>query len=349
MIYLDTPACGLPTEEGLKAIQQFNNEFKREGNKRANIFRFEEHARIVNKMADFLSCQPGQICFVPNLSYAWFAAVSALKDKKPKTLLYENDYSSLKMPFDLMGIPVVEIPDEDGYTISEDRIIDTLIKEEIEVLAVSHVQWLSGFTHDMKKLGEFCRKQGIWFMVDATQSIGGVPLFPEEYNIDLMCASNYKWMCAGFGTGVLFARDEFHEAFPPQIAGFGSLDHSNPDLPYRGGLKSYSPGHLSMSALLALEKSLDFFNEKGIANINEHNLALCRYLDDELKNEQLLPHINRESGASFFSLESNDALTEELEKSDIRFSMRNGKARMGFHYYNSEKDVDQLVKCCRNF
>jgi selenocysteine lyase/cysteine desulfurase len=53
----------------------------------------------------------------------------------------------------------------DGAVSAEDLM--ALCDEHTRALTVCHVDFESGYRHDLKKLGRFCRERGIWFGVDA--------------------------------------------------------------------------------------------------------------------------------------------------------------------------------------
>src|SRR5690606_29437753 len=117
----------------------------------------------------------------------------------------------------------------------------------------SHVQWLSGFKTDLQELSRFCREHDIWLIVDATQSLGAMPLNPVRLDIDVLISSNYKWMNAGFGSGVMYMCDDFFNEYTPKVGGNNSYTPVNGKMQYVPSVQSYEPGHPNMYGFSVLQ------------------------------------------------------------------------------------------------
>jgi selenocysteine lyase/cysteine desulfurase len=91
------------------------------------------------------------------------------------------------------------------------------------VIAVSHVQFSSGYAADLKALGEFCRERGIDLIVDCAQSLGCLPVFPEECNIAALATSGWKWLMGPWASGLLYTRADLRRKLQPVMAGPGLM------------------------------------------------------------------------------------------------------------------------------
>ncbi len=85
-------------------------------------------------------------------------------------------------------------------------VADPLEKIEIactgaKLLAISFVQYFSGFRADLKAIGEICRRHRCFFFVDAIQGLGAFPLDVEACHIDALAADGHKWMLGPEGCG----------------------------------------------------------------------------------------------------------------------------------------------------
>ncbi|MCB0323537.1 MAG: aminotransferase class V-fold PLP-dependent enzyme [Bdellovibrionales bacterium] len=87
------------------------------------------------------------------------------------------------------------------------------------MLAISHVQYTSGFTSDLELLGAFCREQQIDLVVDAAQSLGVLPLYPARWNVAAVAASGWKWLLGPLGVGILYAAPAFRDKLRPTLYG----------------------------------------------------------------------------------------------------------------------------------
>ena len=80
------------------------------------------------------------------------------------------------------------------------------------LLAVSFVQYLSGFRADIVRMGEICARHNCLFLVDAIQGLGAFPLDVRAANIDFLAADGHKWLLGPEGCGILYVRAERMEA-----------------------------------------------------------------------------------------------------------------------------------------
>jgi len=60
------------------------------------------------------------------------------------------------------------------------------------LLAISYVQYLSGFRANLKAIGEICARRGVFFFVDAIQGLGAFPLDVREFGIHALAADGHK-------------------------------------------------------------------------------------------------------------------------------------------------------------
>ena len=104
------------------------------------------------------------------------AQLAPLLKHRPKVLLIGHDYPTLHAPFALPGFQGIVVQPEADGTISLDTLRSTLERERPQVVAISEVQWLTGFRIDLSAVTALCRAFGAWSLVDITQSRCAVPL-----------------------------------------------------------------------------------------------------------------------------------------------------------------------------
>ena len=101
--------------------------------------------------------------------------------------------------------------------------IERLVTPRTRIIAISHVQYTSGYAADLKLLGEFCKARGIDLIIDAAQSIGCMPIYPEEYNIAAVAGSGWKWLMAPHGAGFCYTSEEFRSKLQHHNVGWLSM------------------------------------------------------------------------------------------------------------------------------
>lgn len=347
-IYLNTASSGLLPDTHIQAANHLYGQMATQASTRAEQWRDEDQPAIRQLVASFLGVQSANIALIPNFSWGITGVVRSLRGNE-KVLMYSADYPSLTEPFKVNGFNITWVNDTDGFTIPMQELKQRLIDDKIEILAISHVQWLSGYKIDLAELGSFCRRHDIWFMVDATQSMGAHVINLAELDIDVFIASNYKWMNAGFGTGIMYMSDEFLQAYTPRVAGNNSYAMIEGKMQYRPSVTSYEPGHPNMYGFTVLQSAIMHKQQLGVSNIQAHNAGLAQQLLSDIRelNVSLIGEDSLNNRAAMIFLKDDGGLLSFIKSHGITVSGRMGHVRISMHYHNTLADVQALTDVLR--
>lgn len=229
--------------------------------------------------------------------------------------------------------------------------IATVVDARTRVLAVSAVDWQSGFRTDLAALGEFCRQRGILFVVDAIQSMGALQTDVEACAIDVLSAGGHKWLLGPEGCGVLFVSDRVVERFHPPVLGWKSVDNANAYLPYHFDLRSdaarFEPGSAPHLGIHALGAALDLLHDVGPAAIEARVLETTDRLTEELRRigaTILSPRSGADRSAILtFALGDTAALHRALLDASVLTRPRLGGIRLAPHFYNDADDIARVL------
>jgi len=233
--------------------------------------------------------------------------------------------------------------------------LERLCGPRTRVVALSHVQFTSGYAADLVKLGAFCRERGIDLIIDAAQSLGCLPVHPEEYGIAAVASSGWKWLLGPKGASVLYTSAQLREKLTPTMAGpgmmrqtFDYLDHSwNPFDDARMFEYSTIPwDHVAAFAVIVE----DIFNRYEIEHIRDEvfrlqDLFLAR-LDRDLFRVQLFQPPHRSGIISILPRGGADQLVKALAKEKVIATERAGYLRLAPHFY---LDDEQLIDAASVF
>merc|ERR1711862_37707 len=135
-----------------------------------------------------------------------------------------------------------------------------------EVVVVSHVEYISGQRYDLEMLGEAAHSVGAKLVVDATQSLGVVPIIAKKSGADAIVCSGYKWLRGTFGAAVgWLCPSSLLQTVKPALVGFRShrgmwdLDASRLDFPVNDASR-WEHGSIHFGAALGLAKSIQEIN-----------------------------------------------------------------------------------------
>ncbi len=165
---------------------------------------FNEYNDILNGLrksaADLLKTHPDNLAFVKNTSEAMCLIANGYRFQEgDRVISYVYEYPANYYPWKLQerrGVELVLLPDRDIISLnSEDtkycpcgwrmEDLEALVTDRTKILAISHVQFTSGFTADLKKLGKFCRAQGIDLVEVLREAGGETPRPTHQFAKDL--------------------------------------------------------------------------------------------------------------------------------------------------------------------
>jgi len=252
-IYVNTPAAGIITKNGAKLIDRFHQAMLLNPSQAFDDVEDQSYRQTKKLAAKFLGAEIKEVAFIPNFSFGLSSVIASLEKKKNKILLYQDDFPSLNLPFELNGFDISYIPPGEFNT---DIVLEKLEQTEVEILALSHVQYITGYRLDLETIGNVCRKKGIIFILDGTQSVG---LYNYNFSVlplDVLITSNYKWMNGGYGSGTICCKEKFIREFPPVIGGRNSFRMINDEFIFPRDINSFEPGHMPIHNLLLLNEAL---------------------------------------------------------------------------------------------
>ncbi len=342
--YFNTSSFGLVSRSGIEKAHKFNENLHAHGSKAAEQFMAETMPQIRKTVSTFIDAPVHEIAFIPNFSYGLSTVIPAISGLK-RVLLFKDDYPSLIQPFLINDFEVHWIDSRDGFAIDMEELKALIITHEIEILAISHVQWMTGFMIDIDQLGLFCKTHNVLYILDGTQSLGSVPFSFNRSDVNIYISSNYKWMNAGLGTGIMCINQETMTTYPPKTGGYNSYKYVAEQWEYRPSINSYEPGLLNMPGLTLLQDALLFKMEIGVHHIAEHKQQLLDKFTKKLVSTSfnLVGTDDNTNRSNIVSFRADPTVARHLNAKNIVVKMRQDTIRVGIHFYNTEEDIDRLI------
>ncbi|MEQ1945756.1 MAG: aminotransferase class V-fold PLP-dependent enzyme [Bryobacteraceae bacterium] len=302
-------------------------------------------ARLVNGT-------PEEIALVKNTSEG-IATLAMGLDWRPgdKIVCFEEEFPANQYPWRKL--------EAKGVRIQWLRVTDPLDKideaaEGARLLAISFVQFLTGYRADLVKIGEICRRRGAIFFVDAIQGLGAFPLDVQAANIDALSADGHKWMLGPEGCGVLYISRRLQEQVEPVEFGWtnaaSSNDYASRDLTPWNDARKYECGTLNTIGCYGLRASVDFLLATGVERI----APVVQSLADQLasgaraKGYELLGERTPETGAGIVSIRKTGvdsvAICAKLRENGVITAPRAGWVRTSPHFYLLPEEIDRVVE-----
>ncbi|MBI4517010.1 MAG: aminotransferase class V-fold PLP-dependent enzyme [Deltaproteobacteria bacterium] len=312
---------------------------------------WEQRAQAVRAaFARLIGAQASDIAFITNTSEGLSLVAGGLSWRAGDNIIaIDGDYPSNVYPWwglRRFGVDTRMVTPRNGrFGVDEVRAASDA---RTRLLAVSAVDWQTGFRCDLRALGAFCRERGFLFCVDAIQAVGALPIDVTQALIDCLAAGGHKWLLAPEGCGCLYVSPRVIEQVQPTLLGWKSVTDADHYLPYRFELRSdagrLEPGTPPYLGIHALGAALDLLHDAGAAAIETRVLELSALLAEGLRarGAQILsPWREQErSGILTFRLGDDPSqLVSSLRRQGILCRPRGGGVRLAPHFYNNEDDI----------
>ena len=297
--------------------------------------------------------------------------------KGDRVLLCDMEYPAVALPWvqkqQTVGVEIDVVPNRNGEVRVED--FAARVTARTRVIAISSVQWTSGYRCDLGAMSKLCRDHGIFLVVDAIQQLGAIPLDVKATPADFIACGGHKWLNSPFGVGFLYVNRATMPRLNPLTAGLMGT------VPPEGGWGAYleSPdaqavreyefldearkyevgGTTNFGGAAALGASLSLTCELGKEAVAEQVHTLTDRLLAELGRigVRIVTEVDRGHRAGIVafdlgSVDRNQKLAKALEAKKIvvsvRYSAGVGGVRVCCHFYNSLEDIDRLIEAIQS-
>jgi kynureninase len=278
LIYLDGNSLGpLPVQTPARVADAVEQEWGR-GLVRSwtDAHWMEAPQRIGAKLARMIGAGAGEVVVAESTSVCLFKLVCAALAMQPGRSVVltedENFHTDLYVAAAaarLCGASLKMVP--------RDRLRDEL-DEQVALLLLTHVDYRSGFMHEMPALSEAAHHVGALAVWDLSHSVGAVPLQVNADGADMAVGCGYKYLNGGPGApALLHVRAGLHDRLHNPVPGW--LGHAEPfafEPIFRPapGLASMVTGTPHILQLTALESGVDLWLEVDMTAVRAKSTAL---------------------------------------------------------------------------
>lgn len=357
-IFLNSASWGLIPRSSAEEVADLTLRRTRAGGfEEAELGRIQRRARAA--VGALLAVPPDEVALVPNTSYGVNLAAALVASGRPGAIvLSQGEFPANVLPWKALepaGFRVDVVASDEAGLPREDELLRRLDREDVRALAVSAVQFSTGFRMDLARLGAACSARGILFCVDAIQALGAVPLEPAPLNIDLLASGGQKWLCSPWGSGFAWIPRRHHARFDPPMVSWLSMegatrfdDMLHYSLDWLGDARRFELGTLGIQDYLGLARSVEVLLECGSAAVRRHLLSLhapvVAWIRERGDVRALTPlEEGRRAGILSFVPPRLDRVCRALEEAGVVFARREGAVRLSPHFYNTVDEMTEVV------
>ena len=336
-------------------------------------------------LCDFFGGEDAKnVVFTKNVTEALNVIIRGLLQPGDHVLVSAMEHNAVMRPLQLIGrelepgeqAPAAEISfsripcDKEGNLQLE--ALPKLVQQRTKAVLMTHASNVCGTLLPLARVGEFCQDKGLLLLVDSAQSAGVFPINMQQLHIDALAFTGHKGLLGPQGIGGFVLREHMVKRLAPFIVGgTGSLSHTESTPRFMPD--KFEAGTLNLPGIMGLAAGVRWLNQRGMASLRAHELALTEQLLTgllDLEQQGLLRIVGRRDIVQRTSVVSIAATKQDLAVVAHRLNEEYGIAtRVGLHcapnahktlqtyptgtlrfsmgWHNNEEDIGTALKALR--
>ena len=250
----------------------------------------------------------------------------------------------------------------DGFINPKD--IENLIKKNTKLVIITHASNVIGTIQPIKEIGEICKKNNIFFIIDTAQSAGTVPIDFYDIGANALAFTGHKSLFGPQGIGGFIIDDKLNKICTPLLeGGTGSLSHEIHQPNFMPD--KFECGTLNIPGIVGLSNGIEFINNVGIENIKNKNKKLYKKLIKSISSMErykVYGDISGENSTTSISFNLDGVETSELSfylesngisnRSGLHCApmchktigtFPEGTVRLSISYFNTDEEIDYTI------
>jgi selenocysteine lyase/cysteine desulfurase len=329
---------------------------------------YSEVARLVN-------CKSSNVAFTYNATDSYSRALSAIPFSPGDVVLTTNDdYISNQIAFFSLrkrwGIRVERAANLPNGDIDLNHVEMLIRERHPKLVAVTHIPTNSGLVQRVEEIGALCRQYDVWYLVDACQSVGQLPVDMSRIGCDFLSATGRKFLRGPRGTGFLCLSDKVIEKRlePLYIDMRGATWTGADEYEIQMSGRRFETWEFAYSSLLGLKEAIYYANQLDQEEIRNRNSHLSGNLRGRLAAIPGVSVLDRGSRLSsivtfhvaganlenfcdflnashvYYSVSQKDAAWIDFTRKGVEWAIR-----FSPHYFNTLSEIEQTADLVEAF
>ena len=322
---------------------------------------------VYDSLARLIGAEPHQIAVVENATRAWDMAVYGYPFTKGDRVLtsraeYVSNVIALLQLQKRHGIEPVLIEDDEHGQIDLQHL-EAELARGAAMVALTHAPTNGGLINPVEAVGALCKRYEVFYVLDACQSAGQVPLDVERIGCDVLSGTGRKYLRGTRGTGFLYAGPRAQERIEPPFLDLHAANWTG-DSTYEihPGARRFENWEANYAGKLGLGAAVDYALELGVEVTCER---LCELGDNLRESLTTLDGVSVHDkgvvrgGIVTFTVDSVDSVEVHAQLSAQRINTTTSPAsharfdlghrglptlvRSSVHYYNTSREITRFV------
>jgi cysteine desulfurase / selenocysteine lyase len=318
-------------------------------------------------LATLLGAHRHQIALIENATRAWDMAFYGIPLARGDRILtcrseYASNYLAYLQVSRRREVRIDVIPDNE-YGELDTQAAARLMDKDVKLIAITHVPTNCGLVNPAAAIGQLARSAGCYYLLDACQSVGQMPIDVGAIGCDFLSSTGRKFLRGPRGTGLLYASERaLAEIEPPFIDGHAATWTAADTFELRSDARRFENWEFNWATRIALGEAARYALALGLDAIWQRVQVLAERLRSQLAQVpgvQLHDQGRTRCAIVSFACRGIDpaAVKAALARSRINVSVSDAAwtrldmdtrgiaalVRASVHYYNTEAEVDALT------
>jgi len=349
--YLDSAACGpLSLDVARAGVEVFESLLQQGGNGWREQVAGIEESRLA--LAALTGSDPDELAFTRNTSHGVALVAEMLWQQGRRTaVVLEDEFPASTLPLLHRGFDVrVVRPEQGRYRMAD---IAAALQGR-DLLVASHVLYRTGQALDPAETTRLAHAAGALRVLCVTQSLGALQVDFAGSDADFLVSTSHKWLCGGFGTGLLAVKRSLWPQLRWPMAGWLSqrdpMSMRNDRLDLDERPRVLEMGSPPTPVLVAAGAAARLWLQTGPERVEARVRSLTRSLRERLRTAGFdAPDAPEAELGGITTVAVADAMAthERLLSMGVSCSPRGGGIRFGVHAFNNEGDLERAVEALR--
>jgi cysteine desulfurase/selenocysteine lyase len=369
--HFNNAGSSLPPRQVVDAVVEHLHREAEIGGYEAAAEREDRWEHTYDALAALIGAKRDEIAVIENATRAWDMAFYSFPFKRGDRILtglaeYASNWIALTQVAAKTGASIELVPNDEHGQIDV-AALERMIDEHVKLVSLVHVPMTTGLVNPAADVGRVTRAAGVPLILDATQSIGQLPVDVNEIGCDILATTGRKFLRGPRGTGFLYVRRDLIGTLEPPFLDLHSAEwlpdggyRIRPDARRFENWETYYAGKigLGVAADYALELGLDAIwarlqqlagrlreqlaeidgvavRDQGLTRAAIVTFTVDGLAADDVRRALASEHINVNVQVKHQSwLDLGERGLDEVVRSSV-------------HYFNSDEEIDRLVDAVR--
>lgn len=328
----------------------------------------EELQEVYQHIARFIHCSPTEIALTENATVSFNLAFSSIPFQAGDIILtteveYGSNFINYLKAKKEKGVEIQLIPTDEAGGV-DPAALAQLINDRVKLISITHLPTNGGLVNPAKAIGEIAKQHGILYLLDSCQSLGQLPMDVRELGCSILTGTGRKFLRGPRGTGFLYVNQEvIAQLIPPFLDNQSASWQTKDQYQIHPAAQRFENWENSKALRLGLATAIQYAQDIGMEKIWQRIQYLADYARQNL---EALPEVDLydrgkvQGGIITFRHQrlAPPDLQQLLLKHKINTSVAMQQVtlidmqqrnldtlnRASVHYYNTEEEVDQLIK-----